>query len=160
MYSCTLCLGWFNILCLNPDLKHQLYAFPNIWCIPCQTRLSVSVSVCSYIPDDSITDPASVERLILCCGQIYYDLHAERDRIKSEEHGPDNPGKRLLLVLFILLLLLFVLLLLLVHLLLLRLRMLQQIGSGCCMLGLLTGDLAFSFIVSCSIRASSFSLTL
>lgn len=46
-----------------------------------------------YIPDDSITDPSKIERLILCCGQIYYDLHAERDRIRSEYGTSDNPGQ-------------------------------------------------------------------
>lgn len=48
---------------------------------------------CSYIADDSITDPSKVERLILCCGQIYYDLHAERDRLMSE--GQDGAGESL-----------------------------------------------------------------
>ncbi|XP_026194017.1 2-oxoglutarate dehydrogenase, mitochondrial-like, partial [Cyclospora cayetanensis] len=50
-----------------------------------------------YIPDESISDPAAVERLILCCGQIYYDLHAERERLRSEETGPDNPGGKVAL---------------------------------------------------------------
>ncbi|CDJ60113.1 2-oxoglutarate dehydrogenase, mitochondrial, related, partial [Eimeria maxima] len=50
-----------------------------------------------YIPDELIGDPLRVERLILCCGQIYYDLLSERERIQSENNDPDNPGNRVAL---------------------------------------------------------------
>ncbi|CDI79940.1 2-oxoglutarate dehydrogenase, putative [Eimeria acervulina] len=47
-----------------------------------------------YIPDNFIVDPLRVDRLILCCGQIFYDLHAERERLQSESSAADNPGYR------------------------------------------------------------------
>lgn len=37
-------------------------------------------------------EPAKVERLVLCSGQVYFDLHTERERLLSA--NPEGPGER------------------------------------------------------------------
>uniref|UniRef100_A0A1B6HE37 2-oxoglutarate dehydrogenase E1 component/KDG C-terminal domain-containing protein n=2 Tax=Homalodisca liturata TaxID=320908 RepID=A0A1B6HE37_9HEMI len=37
-----------------------------------------------YIKDETITSPGSVEKVILCCGKVFYDLKYERAKRKLD----------------------------------------------------------------------------